>query len=116
MHHLIERQVLDTPDDPAVWAAGQTVTYAELNTRANQLTHHLCKLGVGPNKLVGVYVERSVEMGVALLAIFKAGGVYVLAGRWATCKPMSSTSGSSRCRWGWWVSCTWAVSGWPTVM
>lgn len=77
MHHLIERQVLDTPSDPAVWAEGQTLTYAELNTRANQLAHHLRKLGVGPNKLVGVYVERSVEMVVALLGVLKAGGAYV---------------------------------------
>ena len=55
----------------------QQLTYRELNRRANQLAHHLRTLGVGPEVLVGICVERSVEMVVGLLAILKAGGAYV---------------------------------------
>ena len=56
---------------------GQQLTYGELNRRANQLAHHLRKLGVGPEALVGIYMERSLEMMVGLLGTLKAGGTYV---------------------------------------
>src|SRR6185503_6036343 len=55
----------------------QQLTYAELNTRANRLAHHLRSTGVGPETLVGICTERSIEMVVSLLAILKAGGAYV---------------------------------------
>ncbi|HYV13029.1 MAG TPA: amino acid adenylation domain-containing protein [Pyrinomonadaceae bacterium] len=77
IHALFERQAEETPNAVAVRAGQQTVTYSELNERANQLAHHLLALGVGPEVLVGVLLERSVEMIVALLGVLKAGGAYV---------------------------------------
>ncbi|HYR11862.1 MAG TPA: amino acid adenylation domain-containing protein, partial [Longimicrobium sp.] len=77
VHHLVEAQVRRTPDAVAVVYEGQRLTYAELNARANQLAHHLIALGVGPDRRVGICVERSLEMVVALLAILKAGGAVV---------------------------------------
>lgn len=77
LHQLIEQQVEKTPDAPALVFESQQLSYRELNARANQLAHHLRKLGVGPEILVGICAERSVEMVVALLAIMKAGGGYV---------------------------------------
>ena len=55
----------------------QSLTYGDLNARANRLAHHLINLGLGPESLVGVCLERSIEMVVGLLAILKAGGAYV---------------------------------------
>jgi amino acid adenylation domain-containing protein len=66
-----------TPDAVAVLFDDQQLTYRELNARANQLGHHLQRLGVGPDVLVALCVERSIEMVVGLLAILKAGGAYV---------------------------------------
>jgi len=77
IHALFEAQVERTPDAVAVVFAGQQLTYQELNQRANQLAHHLQQLGVRPEELVGIYVERSLEMIVGLLGILKAGGAYV---------------------------------------
>ncbi len=77
IHQRFEAQVERTPAAVAVIFDNQQVTYAELNARANQLAHHLQQLGVGPEVLVGVAVERSIEMVVALLGILKAGGAYV---------------------------------------
>ena len=77
LHRLLERQAARSPDAVAVACAGQALTYRELDQRANQLAHHLAGLGVGPDVLVGVLVERSLEMVVALLGIMKAGGAYV---------------------------------------
>ena len=77
IHHLFEEQVERTPDAVAVVFKGQQLTYQQLNQRANQLGHHLQTLGVGPEVLVGICVERSLEMVVGLLAILKAGGAYV---------------------------------------
>jgi amino acid adenylation domain-containing protein len=77
LHQLFEAQVLRMPDRVAVVYEGTRLTYAELNLRANQLAHHLRALGVGPEVSVGVYMERSLEMVVALYAILKAGGAYV---------------------------------------
>lgn len=77
IHQLFESQVEQTPDAIAVVFEEQQLTYRELNDRANQLAHHLQKLGVKPDVLVGICVERSLEMIVGLLGILKAGGAYV---------------------------------------
>jgi amino acid adenylation domain-containing protein len=77
IHKLFEAQVERTPVAVAVEFEGQKITYQELNRRANQLAHYLTSLGVGPEKLVGICVERSLEMVVGLLGILKAGGAYV---------------------------------------
>lgn len=77
IHRLIEAQVEKTPDAPALAFAEERLSYARLNARANRLAHKLIEQGVGPNVLVGIAVERSIEMVVGLLAILKAGGAYV---------------------------------------
>ncbi|RKG73736.1 amino acid adenylation domain-containing protein, partial [Corallococcus exercitus] len=77
LHELVEAQVDRAPDAPAVVFEGQRLTYRELDTRANQLAHHLRSLGVGPEVPVAVCLERSLEMVLGLLAILKAGGAYV---------------------------------------
>lgn len=77
VHELFERQVERTPDAVALIFEGERLTYRELNERANQLAHHLMSLGVGPDVCVGIAMERSLEMVVALLSIMKAGGAYV---------------------------------------
>ncbi|EKE99927.1 MULTISPECIES: non-ribosomal peptide synthetase [unclassified Tolypothrix] len=77
IHQLFEAQVEKTPDAVAVVFENQQLTYRELNQRANQLAHYLQKLGVEPEVLVGICVERSLEMIVGLLGILKAGGAYV---------------------------------------
>ena len=76
-HQLFEAQVARTPDHVAVVYEGSELTYAQLNARANQLARHLRGLGVGPDTLVGLYVDRSLEMLVGLYGILKAGGAYV---------------------------------------
>jgi aspartate racemase len=77
IHQLFEAQVERTPEAVAVVFESQQLTYRELNRRANQLAHHLRSLGVDPDTLVGICVERSLEMVVGLLGILKAGGAYV---------------------------------------
>lgn len=77
IHQLFEAQVARTPGQIAVVSAEQTLTYSELEARANQLAHFLQRLDVGPEVLVGICMERDLEMVVALLAILKAGGAYV---------------------------------------
>ncbi len=77
IHQLFEAQVEKTPDAIAVVFENQQLTYRELNAKANQLAHYLQKLGVKPEVLVGICVERSLEMVVGLLGILKAGGAYV---------------------------------------
>ncbi|MEJ1929594.1 amino acid adenylation domain-containing protein, partial [Nostoc sp. NIES-2111] len=77
IHQLIENQVQQTPDAVAVVFNNQQLTYRELNYRANQLAHYLQELGVEPEVLVGICVERSLDMVVGLLAILKAGGAYL---------------------------------------
>ncbi|MCV4281991.1 non-ribosomal peptide synthetase [Pseudomonas capsici] len=74
---LIEAQVQATPDALALTLGSEQLTYRQLNRRANQLAHRLRELGVGPDVLVGVAVQRSLEQVVGLLAILKAGGAYV---------------------------------------
>ncbi|PSB57974.1 non-ribosomal peptide synthetase [Chamaesiphon polymorphus] len=77
IHQLFEEQVAKTPDAIAVVFEQQELTYQQLNQSANQLAHHLQTLGVKPEVLVGICVERSLEMVVGLLGILKAGGAYV---------------------------------------
>ena len=77
LHQLFEAQVKRTPEAIAAVFADKSLTYRELNARANQLAHYLQTLGVGPEVLVGICVERSLEMIVGLLGILKAGGAYV---------------------------------------
>ncbi len=76
-HQLFERQVERTPEATAVVFGEEELSYRELNERANQLAHHLRGLGVGPESLVGLLTERSVEMLVGLLGVLKAGGAYL---------------------------------------
>jgi amino acid adenylation domain-containing protein len=77
IHELFEEQAERTPENVAVVYEDEQLTYRELNEKSNQLAHYLRKLGVGPEVLVGICVERSVEMVVGLLGILKAGGAYV---------------------------------------
>jgi amino acid adenylation domain-containing protein len=77
IQELFEEQVERTPEDIAVVFEEEELSYAELNRHANQLAHRLRKLGVGPEVIVGVFAERSVEMVVGLLATLKAGGAYL---------------------------------------
>jgi amino acid adenylation domain-containing protein len=74
---LFERQAERTPSACAVKFEKQFLTYAELDRRSSQLARHLKRLGVGPDVLVGLYVERSLEMMIGLMGILKAGGAYV---------------------------------------
>lgn len=77
IHQLFESQVEQTPDAIAVIFKDKQLTYRELNSKANQLAHHLQALGVKPETLVGICVERSLEMIIGVLGILKAGGAYV---------------------------------------
>jgi amino acid adenylation domain-containing protein len=74
---LFEEQVESAPEAIALVFCQQRLSYEELNERANRLAHHLQGLGVGPEVLVGIYVERSLELLVGLLGVLKAGGAYV---------------------------------------
>ena len=77
LHQLFEAQAEQNPQAVAVIYEDTSLTYGELNRRANQLAHHLRALGVGPDAHVGIFMERSPEMVVGLLAVLKAGGAYV---------------------------------------
>ncbi|HEX8183978.1 MAG TPA: amino acid adenylation domain-containing protein, partial [Blastocatellia bacterium] len=77
LHNLVELQAARTPLATAVIYEGQQLTYRELNQRANQLAHHLMRKGMMPGSFAGVRLERSPAMIVAMLAILKAGGVYL---------------------------------------
>ena len=77
LHELIEHQAERTPNATALIFEREELSYRELNARANRLAHYLRRFGVGSDKLVGVCMDRSVEMVVALLGILKAGGAYV---------------------------------------
>ncbi|KAG0200903.1 hypothetical protein BGX31_003962, partial [Mortierella sp. GBA43] len=89
IHHLFEQQVERTPEATAVEFNGQSLTYTELNERANRLAHHLIGLGVELDTHVAICVDRSVAMIVGVLAILKAGGAYV---------PLDPTYASNRLR------------------
>ena len=77
VHQMFEDRVRDAPDAIAVTAGAEQVTYAELNRRANRLAHLLRARGAGPGVLVGVCIDRSVELVVAIVAILKSGAAYV---------------------------------------
>jgi amino acid adenylation domain-containing protein len=77
LHELVTEQAMARPDAPAVVCGDRTLTYGLLNARANRLAHHLRARGVGREVLVGVFLDRSPDLVVALLAIMKAGGAYV---------------------------------------
>lgn len=77
IHHLFEDQVAQQPEVVALTFEDQQLTYDQLNRKANQLAHHLQKLGVGPEVLVGLAADRSLEMVIGILAVLKAGGAYI---------------------------------------
>ncbi len=77
VQHLFETQAQRTPDALAVVFEKQGLTYRELDQRANHVAHRLRAMGVGPDSLVGVYMERSLEFIVGILGVLKAGGAYV---------------------------------------
>jgi amino acid adenylation domain-containing protein len=77
IHELFESQAEDRPEALAVVSEQQQLTYLELNHRANQLAHALRRLGVGPEALTGICLDRSINMIVAILAVLKAGGAYL---------------------------------------
>ena len=77
IHQLFEDQVSRIPENVAIVCGGQKLTYHELNTKANQVAHTLQQQGVGPEILVGILMERSLELVIGLLGILKAGGAYV---------------------------------------
>jgi len=77
IHEFFENQVNKTPDEIAVVFENTKLTYKELNARSNQMAHYLISLGVGPESLVGIYLERSIDLIVAIFGILKANGAYV---------------------------------------
>ncbi|MES2298244.1 MAG: amino acid adenylation domain-containing protein [Pseudomonadota bacterium] len=77
LHELFEQQAARTPNAPALVGEGFTLSYFELNQRANQLAHRLLALGVAPDDRVAICIERSIDMIVAMLAVLKAGACYV---------------------------------------
>ncbi|MBE9162167.1 non-ribosomal peptide synthetase [Tychonema sp. LEGE 06208] len=77
VHRLFEAQAAKTPDAVAVQFECQSLTYQELNNRANQLAHYLHSFGVKPDAIVGVYLERSLDAIVGILGVLKAGGAYL---------------------------------------
>jgi amino acid adenylation domain-containing protein len=77
LQDLFEQQVQRTPDAIALVDEEQQLTYAQFNRRANQLAHHLRKRGIGPDALVGICLERSLDLVIGVLGVLKAGGAYV---------------------------------------
>lgn len=77
IHELFEAQVARNPAHPALVFRGRQLSYAELNARSNRLAHYLCRSGAASGSLVGLYMERSFDMVVALLAVLKSGAAYV---------------------------------------
>lgn len=77
IHYLVEKQVARTPDALALSCDGHSLTYRQLNSRANRLARELRAMGVGPDVLVGICMERSNDLVISLLAILKAGGAYL---------------------------------------
>ncbi len=77
IHELIEAQAALRPAAPAIGFAGEQLTYGDLDSRANQLAHHLRSLGVGPEVRVGLFLERSFELMIAIVGVLKAGGAYL---------------------------------------
>ena len=77
LDELLEQQVKRAPDALAVTCEDVSITYRELSTRASELAHRLRELGVGPDVIVGLCIERSIDLVVALVAVLKAGGTYL---------------------------------------
>jgi amino acid adenylation domain-containing protein len=77
VHQLFERQAAKTPDEVVMTCEDRTLTYDELNRGANQLGHYLQRQGIGPEEIVGVVMERSLEAVIVLYGILKTGGAYV---------------------------------------
>ncbi|MGA9770378.1 MAG: amino acid adenylation domain-containing protein [Blastocatellia bacterium] len=77
IHDLFEAHAIRSADSIAVYFEGSELSYGDLNQRANQLAHYIRKIGVGPEVLVGLFMDRSIEMIIAILGILKAGGAYV---------------------------------------
>ncbi|MEU9703752.1 amino acid adenylation domain-containing protein [Streptomyces sp. NPDC047981] len=77
MHHLIAERAARCPDTVAIERGGTRLTYAEVEERANRLAHHLVDLGIGPDTIVGISVERGPDLVVGVLGTLKAGGAYV---------------------------------------
>lgn len=77
IHRLFEARAAETPNAVALDFEGRTLTYAQLDRKSNQLAHYLRRIGVGPEVLVAVSIDRSLEMVIALLGILKAGGAYL---------------------------------------
>jgi amino acid adenylation domain-containing protein/non-ribosomal peptide synthase protein (TIGR01720 family)/FkbM family methyltransferase len=77
VHNMFETQVETRPGDVALVFGDNHLTYAELNRRANRMAHYLRRLGIGPEVRVGISLDRSLEIMVAILAVLKAGGAYV---------------------------------------
>ncbi|WP_291584148.1 amino acid adenylation domain-containing protein [Clostridium sp. UBA6640] len=77
VHQLFEEQVEKTPDNVAIMCKGITITYGELNKRANQLARKLRDESVGRNSIVGIMMDRSIEMVIAIIGVLKAGGAYL---------------------------------------
>lgn len=77
IHEIFDAEVDEHPDDVAVVFEGDSLSYRALAERSNQLAHHLLGLGVGRDKLVGIYLERSIDMVVSVMAVLKAGAAYV---------------------------------------
>ena len=77
LHEIFELRVREAPERPAVRTLDHEITYAQLDAQADQLARRLKKLGVGPDVLVGLCIDRSIDLIVGLLAILKAGGAYV---------------------------------------
>ena len=90
IHELFELQAAKNPNATAVVFEDKQVSYDELNRRANRLAHKLIELGVGPEMRVGVLMERSLEMVLAVMSVLKAGGTYV---------PLDPAWPSERLRW-----------------
>jgi non-ribosomal peptide synthetase component F len=85
VHRWIEMQAERAPHAVALSGSGESLTYGDLNARANRLARRLRALGVGPEVLVGLCTDRSLDMVAALLAVLKAGGAYVPPGAWPSC-------------------------------
>ncbi|MFT6835662.1 MAG: amino acid adenylation domain-containing protein, partial [Francisellaceae bacterium] len=77
IHQLFEEQVIKTPDNVAIVFEGSKVTYSELNEKANQVAHYLLEHGVKPNTLVGICIERSINMVISMLGVLKSGAGYL---------------------------------------